>query len=153
MPVRYLASRFYVKIKQNMIQPKNHILVIFGASGDLTYRKLVPAVFDLFDQDLLPEKFAILGLGRTDLGNTAFREKMKDGIKQFALNKPNSEEKLNQYLEKLHYFSFDTKDPDEYCLLKGKLRELDEEYGTNNNFIYYMATPPNMYEIIPDQLS
>lgn len=136
-----------------MKQAKNHILVIFGASGDLTHRKLVPAVFDLFEQNLLPEKFAILGIGRTNLSNEAFRAKMKDGIRQFALNKPESEEQLNAYLEKLHYFSFDTKDPDEYCLLKGRLRELDEQCGTENNFIYYLATPPSMYEVIPAQLA
>ncbi|WP_439182706.1 glucose-6-phosphate dehydrogenase [Carboxylicivirga taeanensis] len=136
-----------------MNHSKNHILVIFGASGDLTYRKLIPAVFDLFDQGLLPDKFAILGLGRTDLSNADFREKMKTGIEQFALNKPDNENKLQDYLEKLHYFSFDTKAPDEYCLLKGKLRELDEQYETKNNFIYYLATPPSMYEFIPEQLA
>ncbi len=136
-----------------MNQPKNHILVIFGASGDLTYRKLVPAVYDLFDQNLLPENFAILGLGRTELENDAFRSKMKEGIEQFAMNKVKDEKHLQTYLEKLHYFSFDTKSPDEYTLLKGQLRELDEQYNTNSNFIFYMATPPSMYEIIPEQLA
>ena len=60
------------------------ILVIFGASGDLTYRKLVPALFDLYAQDLVPDKSAILGVSRTKMTDDSFREKMKEGILTFA---------------------------------------------------------------------
>ncbi len=67
-----------------MKKPDNHILVIFGASGDLTYRKLIPAVYDLFRQNLLPEKFAILGVSRTEITDEKFRDKMKDGIKKYS---------------------------------------------------------------------
>lgn len=133
--------------------PKNHILVIFGASGDLTYRKLVPAVFDLYNQKLLPEHFAILGLGRTNLTDADFRSKMKEGIKQFALNKTDNEPKLSAFLDKLFYYSFNTKSADEYAGFKAHLLELDQKCNTNNNFIYYLATPPSMYEVIPAHLA
>lgn len=133
--------------------PKNHILVIFGASGDLTYRKLVPAVFDLHNQNLLPDRFAVLGLGRTALSEADFRTKMKDGIEQFALNKPTDEAELNAFLDKLFYYSFNTKAADEYAGFKNHLWELDQQCQTAGNFIYYLATPPSMYEIIPAHLA
>ncbi len=136
-----------------MKKPKNHILVIFGASGDLTYRKLVPAVYDLHQQNLLPENFAILGLGRTELSDEEFRLKMKAGIKSFALQKTEDESVLNTYLDKLFYYSFNTKEKEEYAGFKGRLLELDQQCNTDHNFIFYLATPPSMYEIIPAYLS
>nr|WP_321408671.1 glucose-6-phosphate dehydrogenase [uncultured Carboxylicivirga sp.] len=136
-----------------MKKPKNHILVIFGASGDLTYRKLIPAVFDLFNQDLLPQKFAVLGIGRTEMENEDFRNKMMEGIEQFSVTKPAGKDAIKTFVEKLYYFSFDTQSPDEYALLKWQLRELDEKCGTDGNLIYYMATPPSMYNVIPAQLA
>ncbi|MGQ1787161.1 glucose-6-phosphate dehydrogenase [Saccharicrinis sp. GN24d3] len=138
-----------------MKTPKNHILVIFGASGDLTYRKLVPAVFDLYDQNVLPENFAILGLGRTQLSDDAFREKMKEGIEQFALNHKNvsQNDKVDSFLQQLFYHGFNTKEEGEYEGLKDKLFELDGKLGTDRNFIFYLATPPSMYTVIPCHLA
>lgn len=136
-----------------MNKPKDHILVIFGASGDLTYRKLVPAVYDLHQQNLLPDNFAILGLGRTDLSDEEFRQKMKEGIKSFALQKADDDAVLDAYLDKLFYYSFNTKEKEEYAGFKGRLLELDLQQNTGQNFIFYLATPPSMYEIIPAYLS
>ncbi|WP_430934704.1 glucose-6-phosphate dehydrogenase [Saccharicrinis sp. 156] len=138
-----------------MKTPKNHILVIFGASGDLTYRKLVPAVFDLYDQNVLPENFAILGLGRTQLSDDAFREKMKEGIEQFALNHKNvsQNDKVDSFLQQLFYHGFNTKEEGEYEGLKDKLFELDGKLGTDRNLIFYLATPPSMYTVIPCHLA
>ncbi len=135
--------------------PKNHILVIFGASGDLTYRKLIPAVFDLYEQNILPEKFAILGLGRTPLSNDEFRSKMEEGIEKFAENKQDAalKEKVSGFLNKLYYHGFNTKEESEYAGLKDKLFALDEELGTKKNFIFYLATPPSMYTVIPCHLA
>ena len=138
-----------------MKQPKNHILVIFGASGDLTYRKLVPAVFDLYDQGLLPQQFAILGLGRTQLSDESFRKKMEEGIEKFALNNTDSvhKEKVGDFLRQLYYHSFNTKEESEYAGFKDRLFGLDEQLGTDKNFIFYLATPPSMYRVIPCHLA
>nr|WP_321451058.1 glucose-6-phosphate dehydrogenase [uncultured Carboxylicivirga sp.] len=136
-----------------MNKPKNHILVIFGASGDLTYRKLIPAVFDLHNQNLLPKKFAILGIGRTEIENEDFRNKMQEGIEQFSVTDTSNKESVKKFVDQLFYFSFDTQSPDEYALLKWQLRELNEKQGTDGNFIYYLATPPSMYTVIPEQLA
>ncbi len=67
-----------------MKRPENIILVIFGASGDLTYRKLIPGLYSLKNQKLLPERFAILGVSRSKILNGDFRKKMRDGIVSFS---------------------------------------------------------------------
>ncbi len=66
-----------------MLRPTNQIVVIFGASGDLTYRKLLPALFDLFCQSALPDNFIILGVARSSMSHAAFCDKMKEGIEHF----------------------------------------------------------------------
>jgi glucose-6-phosphate 1-dehydrogenase len=133
-----------------MRKPQNHILVIFGASGDLTKRKLIPALADLHQQELLPDKFAVLGLGRTDLSNGDFREKMSDGVKEFASKKDG---KRNGFLDKLFYYSFSTREGSEYKGFRDRLEELNEELGTEGNYIFYLATPPNMYPLVPKFLA
>ncbi len=133
-----------------MKKPKNHILVIFGASGDLTKRKLIPALADLHHQELLPEKFAVLGLGRTDLSDEQFRDKMIDGVKEFASKKENEH---NDFLDQLYYYSFNTKDASEYEGFRNRLEELDKDIGTDGNFIFYLATPPSMYPLVPKFLA
>lgn len=136
-----------------MNRAQNHILVIFGASGDLTYRKLVPAVFDLYIQNLLPDKFAILGLGRSKIEQKEFREKMSEGIRQFASFNHKQDETIDEFAQMLNYFAFDTLRESDYELLKDELLKLDNEQQTDSNFIYYLATPPSMYDIVPKYLS
>lgn len=125
-----------------MKKPQNHILVIFGASGDLAYRKLIPALADLQEQNLLPEKFAVLGVGRTPLSDEEFRKKMGDGIREFASKKDNN---IKAFASQLYYYDFDTTEPEEYKGLKTKLEELDKAFETGHNFIFYLATPPSLY--------
>lgn len=133
-----------------MRKPENHILVIFGASGDLTKRKLIPALADLHKQQLLPDRFAVLGLGRTSLSNDDFREKMKEGIAEFSSK---NDGHFNDFLSKLHYYSFNTKDRAEYAGFRERLEDLDAEVGTGSNFIFYLATPPSMYSLVPQYLA
>ncbi|MFO8001251.1 MAG: glucose-6-phosphate dehydrogenase [Marinilabilia sp.] len=133
-----------------MRKPQNHILVIFGASGDLTVRKLIPALADLYKQELLPEKFAVLGLGRTKLSDEEFRQKMKKSIKEFSAKENQCPD---QFIKMLHYYAFNTKNESEYGGFREKLEELDAELGTQNNFIFYLATPPSMYSLIPGFLA
>ena len=96
----------------------NQGLVIFGASGDLTYRKLIPAVFDLFMNNSLPEGYAILGVSRTEFSDDKFRKKMKEGIRLFAHYKDATNEKISTFLSKVFYLSIDTAKGDEYGKVK-----------------------------------
>lgn len=135
-----------------MKRPEHHILVIFGASGDLAYRKLIPALYDLHKQKLLPERFAVLGAGRTELNDIKFREKMKDGIKKFS-NFKEDEGKLDEdFLKQISYISIDTQNYEDFIKLKAHLEKLDGELGTNGNVIYYLSTPPSLYSVIPTLL-
>lgn len=131
----------------------NQLLIIFGASGDLTYRKLIPAIWDLYENKNLPTHFAILGLGRTALSDEAFREKMLDGIVKFALKKPSDTKTAEAFLAKLFYYSFDPQSTQEYAGFKSYLFNLDQQFGTQENFIFYLATPPNLYQTIPVELA
>ena len=97
-----------------MKKPENQILVIFGASGDLTYRKLIPSLYDLYNQDMLAEKFIILGASRTNYTSEKFRERIEKGIKSFANFKDAGKDKLDSFLKKVFYKSFDTENQEDY---------------------------------------
>jgi glucose-6-phosphate 1-dehydrogenase len=93
-----------------MKQSEPHILVIFGASGDLTKRKLIPALYELHTQALLPENLAVLGVSRTELTDDGFREKMKE----FLPILPNNQKDIESFLEHLYYQPLSTSDSEEY---------------------------------------
>ena len=136
-----------------MTKAENHILVIFGASGDLTYRKLVPALFDLFAQNLLPESSAILGVSRTNMSDDAFREKMKKGILEFANFGEEYKDRTDQFLTKVFYQVLNTFEAEDYTKLKDRLELIDDEIGNHGNYLYYLSTPPSLYKIIPENLA
>jgi glucose-6-phosphate 1-dehydrogenase len=133
-----------------MDKPKNCIIIIFGASGDLTKRKLVPSIFQLFKQNLLPDNFAVLGVSRADMNDESFRTSMSDGIKSFA--EKCDEEQLNTFLKKLNYISLKTDSAEEYTILKKHLYKIDKDLNTGGNFIYYLATPTSMFGTIAEYL-
>lgn len=125
------------------------ILTIFGASGDLTYRKLIPAIYDLFTQELLPDCFAVLGTSRTDLKDEQFRDKVMKGVKEFAKTDTSDQTQLDQFAQLLYYEVVQTQSADDYAKLKKRLLQLDDECGTSGNYIFYLSTPPFLYETIP----
>lgn len=136
------------------MNPKdNQILVIFGASGDLTYRKLIPSIYDLFCQEMLPEGFAVLGVSRTKFTDAEFREKVEPGIKEFAKKTASDDEKLDRFLSSIYYQPIDTKSSDDYAILSKRLSDLNEQHSTNGNYIFYLSTPPSLYKVIPELLA
>ncbi|NDW18618.1 glucose-6-phosphate dehydrogenase [Dysgonomonas sp. 216] len=134
-------------------KPEDQILVIFGASGDLTYRKLIPAIFDLYVQKSLPSNFVILGVARSNFSDETFREKMKEGIKQFSYFKDAKEEDLTGFLKMLDYLSINTDKSEDYAELKNKLEEIDKNKNTKGNYTFYLSTPPNLYPLVPKFLA
>ena len=132
-----------------MNKTDNQALVIFGASGDLTYRKLIPAVFDLFMNKSLPEGYAVLGVSRSPFTDTQFRKKMKEGIQQFAHYKDAPSEQVDAFLSKLFYLSIDTGKGEEYSEVKVKLDKLNKQFNLGQNYIFYLSTPPSLYTTIP----
>jgi len=118
-----------------------HIVVIFGASGDLTKRMLIPALFNLHQQNLLGHPFAILGVSRTEISDSEFREKMMEFL---PLNETSSD-----FIGHLYYESIQTSDETEYPRLKVRITKLRNELDAPGNLLFYLSTPPNLYPIIP----
>jgi glucose-6-phosphate 1-dehydrogenase len=132
----------------------NHLIVIFGASGDLTRRKLIPALFNIFRQNLMPDNFAVLGVGRTEMDDESFRDEMKSAIATFSeIQNGKDKETLQKYLSLLFYCAIDTFNPEAYTSLNQKISKLNSGYKLDDNIIFYLATPPNLYDKIPAFLS
>ncbi len=108
-----------------MNRPENNILVIFGASGDLTKRKLIPGLFALEIQNLLPDNFAILGASRSKKSDDEFRKLMRDSLKKYS-NSTDSK-RVDIFLKKICYQSVDAKDPNDYPNLLERLQKLRKE--------------------------
>lgn len=134
-----------------MEKPDNCTIVIFGASGDLTQRKLIPALFDSYVQGLLPKDFAILGVSRTEFTDEAFRKHLEEGIAEHA-EKEGHESQIEEFLKTAYYQAIDTAIPEEYAKVKEKLSTIDKDCHTKDNFLFYLSTPPKLYSVIADAL-
>jgi glucose-6-phosphate 1-dehydrogenase len=131
--------------------PEPGIIVIFGASGDLTKRKLVPALYDLAASRRLPMEFAVVGLSRTALSHDEFRDRLREGLEEQRSNSF-SEDVWETFSKGLFYLPGDSKDPDSYQELKEFLKELDGERETGGNRIFYMSSSPSLFSTIVERL-
>ncbi len=126
--------------------PKSCCLVIFGASGDLTRRKLIPAIYRLFRQRLLPRGFFVLGVARTEMDSARFRDLMAEGLKE-TFPEECDETCWRNFSSLLHYRPIVYDDPESYRTnLVDVLPPLEEAVGTGGDRIFYLATPPGVYE-------
>ncbi|SEF43876.1 glucose-6-phosphate dehydrogenase [Parabacteroides chinchillae] len=132
-----------------MKKADDQLLVIFGASGDLTGRKLLPSLFELHVRGLLPNRFCILGASRTNYSDEEYRTFERQHIIDEQKGKEYSEEQLDQFLDFVYYLSFDSNNTDEYYKLRERIELLQSKYQLPDKIIYYLATPPMMYEVIP----
>ena len=119
-------------------------ILIVGASGDLTSRKLVPALYNLFLKDALPDPFVIVGCSRTDLSHQTFRNKLKDSLSE----DPGLDlSKWDRFASAIQYQSIQYDQQASYEALSRNLKELDKKCGTGGNRIIYLAIPPALYEV------
>jgi len=125
-------------------------LVVFGASGDLTHRKILPSLFQLFRQNLLNEHFYLLGCGRKTLSDPQFRQAARQSIRR-AAGKVSAKE-LNVFINKLYYIAGDYSDPLFYDDIKTMLIELNKTCEVDNAVVFYLAVPPLLYTAIVDNL-
>jgi glucose-6-phosphate 1-dehydrogenase len=128
------------------------ILVIFGASGDLTRRKLLPAVYNLIESGYLPDRFAILGVARQKIEQDAFRTDMRERVRS-AEGEPLEPDKWRRIEERLYYLACDFSDRDAYARLAERLRDLQRRHSIPPNVIFYFATPPDLFGPIAKQLA
>ncbi|HET7462971.1 MAG TPA: glucose-6-phosphate dehydrogenase [Longimicrobium sp.] len=130
--------------------PQPQTLVIFGATGDLTRRKLMPAVYRLFCDGLLPEHFAVVGFAREEMDADTFRQRMRAALAEFA-QEPGDEE-WARFAPRLDYVGSVFEDPAGFHRLKQTLERLDQEQGTGGSRLYYLAVPPGVMELVAEQL-
>ncbi len=128
---------------------ENQVLVIFGASGDLTFRKLIPAVYNLYCRKYLPEKYAIIGIGRSSYTDGEFREKVVYENSELP-NKDKKDQK--SFAELMHYISLQPTELDSYGKLKKKIDEVYGDWSGPKNMIFYLSTPPKLYGLIAENL-
>ncbi|MEA1786915.1 glucose-6-phosphate dehydrogenase [Arenibacter sp. GZD96] len=139
-----------------MNKPKttNQMLVIFGASGDLTARKLIPALYNLYKGGHLPEHFVVLGTSRSNLTDGEFRKKvvlesmyLKDDLKDKA------DDFINTFADKLFYQDLGEGYDVRFDKLATRISDLNKKFQTDHNYIFYLSTPPNLYETIAKNLA
>jgi glucose-6-phosphate 1-dehydrogenase len=131
--------------------PEPGVIVIFGASGDLTARKLIPALYDLAAQRLLPLEFAVVGISRTEMSHEAFRKRLRDALDKHRSGRV-SDDVWESFSKSLFYLAGDSKKPETYEELKGFLEQLDDEKGTEGNRIYYLSSSPSLFPVIVERL-
>ena len=132
------------------MQTDNTCIVIFGASGDLTHRKLIPALYNLFKIGRLGPHVSVLGVARTALDDESFRNKMREALLGSEEITPES---LDEFCSRLYYQAINTADAADYGKLVPRLDELHDTYQSGGNTLYYLSTPPSLYGVIPECLA
>lgn len=123
-------------------------IVIFGASGDLTKRKLLPALFNLYKDSFLSGPFSVIGFARRENSDDAFRAEMGKAIRTYSRRQPDSDDQINRFLANLSYVRGEFEDEGAYKRLGDKLKHAAMGRHSGHNCLYYLATPPDSFEAI-----
>src|SRR5438067_1206421 len=123
-------------------------MVLFGATGDLTMRKLVPALYNLVTANLLPQEFAMVGVALDELNPEEFRNR----VIRFLQPEEKGTEKWVWFTQRLYYERGDFADPVTYSRLQDRLAAVDQERKTGGNYLFYLATAPSFFAQIVHQL-
>jgi glucose-6-phosphate 1-dehydrogenase len=134
-------------------RPHACVVTIFGASGDLTKRKLIPALYNLALENRLPERFAVVGYARSDMSHEAFREKMHDAVQEFSRTGLKDEAVWEQFAATLYYVRGGYEEPDGYRSLKEFIDNFDHGSRVLPARVLYLATPPDLYGTVIQQIS
>lgn len=160
-----------MKAKSDMLTPMNFInplddidscrpklaepcvMVIFGATGDLTGRKLLPALYNLAKDDQLPTHFACVGFARRDKDNQIFRAEMKEAVSNFSRTQPLDEQLWSTFQEQIFYHQSEFHDDEGYERLRLALLDIDRKFGTKGNRVFYLSTQPSFFPLIVEKLA
>src|SRR5262245_11604447 len=119
-------------------------MVIFGASGDLTKRKLIPALYNLAKNSLLSREFALIGFARAEMSSEQFRDKCTEDVRQFATD-PIDPDVWHWFVRRIHYVAGDVTNHASFQALGNVLVDVDKEHGTRGNSLFYLATAPEYF--------
>ncbi|NEP04418.1 MAG: glucose-6-phosphate dehydrogenase [Okeania sp. SIO2G4] len=148
--VALLENPLRIGLQQDRV-PEPQILIIFGASGDLTQRKLVPALYQMKLERRLPPELTIVGVARREWSHDYFREQMRTGVEEFG-GGLQSEELWNDFAKGIFYSPGNIDKPEDYQKLKEFLSQLDEERGTRGNRVFYLSVAPRFFGEAAQQL-
>jgi glucose-6-phosphate 1-dehydrogenase len=140
-------------LAEDRSRPGPTVLVIFGAAGDLTWRKLVPALYNLYPDKWLPEHFAVIGVDRKEMSEDEFRQRLRDGIDRFSRRGKAENRVWNAIAPHISYLSGNLGDPAVHRELAKRLADRDKEWGTHVNVVLYLAVPPSVIPTIVDGLT
>lgn len=128
------------------------IIVIFGGTGDLNSRKLGPALYNLYLEGFMPEKFELIGTARSNLTDANYCDFLEDGIKNFSRKGKALKKDWQKFTKHVSYTPADIKDPESLITLKNKIEKIQEEFGPDTQVIYYLAVAPKFFSAIADSL-
>jgi glucose-6-phosphate 1-dehydrogenase len=140
-----------VTTQANAQVPDGCAFVIFGATGDLTHRLVVPALYNLAESNLLPEKFCVVGITRKEMSSEDLRASLMHGLRKFA-TRPVNEEVADKLLYCVTAVSADPSDPSSFDRLRERLEKLEAHRNTGGNRLFYLATPPDAFAPISTEL-
>jgi glucose-6-phosphate 1-dehydrogenase len=129
------------------------IIVIFGGTGDLNLRKLAPALYNLYADGYMPQKYAIIGTARRKLTDEKFRETLMEGVNSFSRSGKVKTDKWNKFAEHLTYNPVDVEAPETFGDLKANIEKYQKEFGPTTQVLYYLAVAPNLFPLIAQCLS
>jgi len=148
-----VAKKLDVKPAPESLPPAEPCtLVIFGGSGDLARRRLIPALYNLLLDGLLPAKFAVLGLGRRTMSDEEYRSSLREGVEKFS-RQALDEAKWTAFAEHLFYLAGENETPDTFTALKRRAEELEKTFGLPGNRIFYLSIPPSSFTAVCEGLA
>ncbi len=149
MPIR-MESSTDRDIHCHEERPPSCGVVIFGASGDLAMRKLIPSLFALHQKKHLPTSFFLLGFARTDMDDRSFRQRLQSKLRESV---PEESAAIDEFSELCHYISGDYQDAGSYQRLRERISQLRADHGTDDKLLFYLSVPPVLYQSVVDHLS
>jgi glucose-6-phosphate 1-dehydrogenase len=134
-------------------KPEPTIFTIFGAAGDLAWRKLVPAIYDLFRDGWLPDKFSIMGIGHLHTKKSEYLDHLREGVEQFSRHGKTSKESWEKFVGHLDFLEADLEEKQAYQDLSDELERIEKDWGAKAQRVFYLAMPPAMMAPITEGLA
>src|SRR3989337_1767404 len=136
----------------NHKRPPCSLIFIFGGSGDLNHRKLTPALYNLFIDEWMPDKFRIIGIGRTKYSNEDYHKFLLEGIQQFSRRKGEENGHWQEFTKNVDYLPMDAEDENAYGQIADIVKDNEKEFGEHPNVIFYLAVAPQLVPGIAKKL-
>ncbi|MDO6434375.1 glucose-6-phosphate dehydrogenase [Flavitalea sp. BT771] len=137
---------------QNHKRPPASLIFIFGGSGDLNFRKLSPALYNLAIDNWMPEKFGIIGIGRSKYNDEDYRKRLYEGIQQFSRRKGEGNGQWDEFSQHVSYLQMDAEKGEEYQKIADVVKKKEEEFGIHPNVIFYLSVAPQLMPDIAQKL-